>query len=117
MSDVMPDPKQSAGYKAARLAVIILSTLIILALIALVAGAIFKLGGKARTASGPAPDLATSLAPGATFALPPGAKLISMDSQPGRLVLRVRTPVGEEIDILDTGNGHLVSQIKLSSDK
>ena len=103
MPDAMPDPRQSSAHKAAKLAVIILSALIILALIALVAGAILKFKGGGVT-----------LAPqsGAKFVLPPGAKILSSDSQPGRLILHVRTVEGEEIDILDTSDGHLVSQVQ-----
>jgi hypothetical protein len=103
MSDAMPDPSQSPAYKAAKLAVIILSALIILALIALVAGAILKFQGGGRTLATP---------PGGKFILPAGAKILSSDSQPGRLILHVQTGAGEEIDILDTSDGHLVNQIK-----
>jgi hypothetical protein len=37
-----------------------------------------------------------------------------MQSQPGRLILRVRDSGGEEIDLLDTQDGHLVGQVKAS---
>jgi hypothetical protein len=97
-------PDQGPAYKAAKLAVIILSGLIILALVALVVGAVTKLGGKTDSA-----------ASSQVFALPPGARIVSMDSQPGRLILRVRDAAGEEIDILDTANGHLVGQVKTTS--
>lgn len=98
----LPD-NQTPSYKAAKLAVIILSVLIILAVIALVVGGIAKLG-RARPFAG-----AT-----ATFQLPPGARIIDMQSQPGRLILRVRDAAGEEIDLLDTQDGHLVGQVKAS---
>lgn len=94
---------QTPAYKAAKLAVIILSILIILAVIALVVGGITHLGKKT------APVGATS-----TFQLPPGARIIDMQSQPGRLILRVRDATGEEIDLLDTQDGHLVGQVKAS---
>jgi hypothetical protein len=94
---------QTPAYKAAKLAVIILSTLIILAVIALVVGGIIRLGKKTPYAG------ATS-----TFQLPPGARIIDMQSQPGRLILRVRDAAGEEIDVLDTQDGHLVGQVKAS---
>jgi hypothetical protein len=93
---------QTPAYKAAKLAVIILSALIILAVIALVVGGI-RLGRK-TSYSGAA----------ATFQLPPGARIIDMQSQPGRLILRVRDATGEEIDLLDTQDGHLVGQVKAS---
>lgn len=94
---------QTPAYRAAKLAVIILSILIILAVIALVVGGIAGLGKKTSHAG------ATS-----TFQLPPGAHIIDMQSQPGRLILRVRDATGEEIDLLDTQDGHLVGQVKAS---
>src|SRR5689334_22513112 len=83
---------QTPAYKAARMAVI-----------ALVIGGIVKLGGKTGTHSTTA-----------NFQLPPGARIVEMQSQPGRLILRVREARGEEIDILDTTDGRLVGQVKAS---
>jgi hypothetical protein len=101
---MQPIPEnQTPAYKAAKLAVIILSILIILAVIALLVGGITRLGKKAPYRG------ATS-----TFQLPPGARIIDMQSQPGRLILRVRDATGEEIDLLDTQDGHLVGQVKAS---
>lgn len=107
MSDILPDPQNNPALKAAKLAVIILSSLIILALVALVVGAIMKLsgGGKPKAESP------------STFVLAPGSRIVSMDSQPGRLILRIRTATGEEIDILDTRNGRLVGQVKATNGK
>ena len=39
---------------------------------------------------------------------------MEMQSQPGRLILRVREAHGEEIDILDIQDGRLVGQVKTS---
>jgi len=33
------------------------------------------------------------------------------------LILRIRTATGEEIDILDTQNGHLIGQVKATAGK
>lgn len=98
----MPE-NQTPAYKAAKMAVIILSVLIVVAVLALLIGGIAKLGGKtaSHTATG-------------TFQLPPGARIVEMQSQPGRLILRVREARGEEIDILDTQDGRLVGQVKAS---
>ena len=68
-------------------------------MIALVVGGITRLVKKAPAA-------------GTAFQLPAGARIIDMQSQPGRLILRVRDAQGEEIDLLDTENGHLVGQVK-----
>ena len=107
----MPPADQSPGnqtvaYKAAVIAVIILSALIILAVIALVVGGITHLGGKS-----------TARSTTATFQLPPGARIVEMQSQPGRLLLRVRDGQAEEIDLIDTQDGHLVGQVKTGNDK
>jgi hypothetical protein len=103
---MQPIPEnQTPAYKAAKMAVIILSILIILAVIGLVVGGITHLGRKKT------PSYAGSTA---TFQLPAGARIIDMQSQPGRLILRVRDAAGEEIDLLDTEDGHLVGQVKAS---
>lgn len=109
MSDMPPfsngplPENQTPAYRAAKMAVIILSILIVLAVLALVIGGIVKLGGKTGTHSSTE-----------TFQLPPGARIVEMQSQPGRLILRVREAGGEEIDILDIQDGHLVGQVKAS---
>jgi hypothetical protein len=95
------DPSTSISYRAAKLTVIVLSALIILALVGLVAGVIWKLSG--HTASP---------ASGGAFVLPPDAKVVTMETQPGRVILHVHGPEGDEIDILSTDDGHLVAQIK-----
>ena len=109
MSDIPPvstgpvPENQTAAYKAAKMAVIILSILIVMAVVALVVGGLTRLGGKtaAHGAAG-------------AFQLPLGARIVEMQSQPGRLILRVREAHGEEIDILDTQDGRLVGQVKTS---
>ena len=109
MSDMPPfsngpvGENQTPAHKAAKMAVIILSILIVLAVIALVIGGIVKLGGKTGSHGATA-----------NFQLPPGARIVEMQSQPGRLILRVREAHGEEIDILDTQDGRLVGQVKAS---
>jgi len=102
-------PSAGFGHKAAWTAVIILSVLIILAVVALIVGGISKSmnRGGARPAAG-TPSV---------FTLAEGAHIIAMDSQPGRLILRIRTATGEEIDILDTTDGHLVGQVKATFSK
>ncbi len=104
-SDMPPDNPQTPAYKAAKLAVIILSVLIVLAVIALVGGGIAKVSGKPKAGTP------------STFTLAPGAKILALESQPGRLILRIRTETGEEIDIIDTTDGHLVGQVKANFSK
>ena len=94
---------QTARYKAAKWAVIILSALIIIALFVLVAGVLRS--PKDRQAASPA-------VAGGSFVLPKGEVLMDMQSQPGRLILRARIGGGEEIYIVDLQNGRLVTRIR-----
>jgi hypothetical protein len=48
----------------------------------------------------------------AVFSLPPGAVIVEMQSQSNRLILRLHTQTGDEIDIVDTEDGRLVARIK-----
>ncbi|MBI3676588.1 MAG: hypothetical protein HY243_08210 [Proteobacteria bacterium] len=94
--------KQSAAYRGLKAVVIILGVLIVLGLGALVTGMILKFNGKSRPASGE----------GETFALAPGSAIVSSEVSGSRLILRVKNETGEEIDIVDTQDGHLISRIK-----
>ena len=96
------DPKVLANYRFARGAVIILSILIVIALIALLLG--FTVHGGGKTASTAGNELAR-------ITLPSGSHIVSMDVEQGRLILRTRAYGGEEVDIFDTQDGHLVSKI------
>ena len=101
--DTPADPKSTFSYRAAKFAVIVLSALIILALIGLVVGGIMKFSGRSK------PVFAG--AGGAAFVLPPGAKVVSSETQPGRLILHVRHNGADEIDIVSTEDGHLIARI------
>ena len=105
MSDTQApaDPQDTLAYRMAKYAVIILSALIILALLGLVVGIAMKLSGRS-------PSRSVSDA-GHEFLLPSGAKIVTTDVQPGRVVLHVRSWQGDEIDIIDTETGRLVSRI------
>ena len=91
--------------------VIIMTVLLALALIAVVWGFIRqgRILLEHRTAERPA---AAAPAEAGGIALPPGAKIISSSTEAGRLVLRLETPQGEEIRIIDLGTGRLVQTIK-----
>ncbi len=104
MSDITrEDPKSTTSYRLARAAVILLGVLLAIAFVALVVGLAMRMTGHGPSTAVPAP---------ATFTLARGAKIVSVDSQPGRIVLRIRSPAGDEVDIIDTENGRLVGQIK-----
>jgi len=82
--------------------VIVLGALIVIALGVLVVGLIVRFSSRGPSGTGA----------GTRFTLPAGAKVIEMQTQPSRLVLHVRTEAGEEVDIIDTADGHLVSQVR-----
>jgi hypothetical protein len=101
------DPKSTAGYRAAKVAVIVLSALIILALVGLVVGVVLKMTGRSTHVLGPGGSASDS-----AFVLPAGATILNSDAQPGRLILHVRSGEGDEIDIVSTDDGHLVARIR-----
>jgi len=105
------DEKQTTRYRVARLLVIVLSALIILAVMALVVGGVMQMTGHSTRIFGSSKPGAPSAPAGVAFTLPPGAKVTKTESQPGRLILHVHTDAGDEIDIVDTADGHLVSRI------
>ena len=62
--------------------------------------------------SHPGPAAPSGISAGST-ALPAGAKIVEMQVSGNRLVLRVRLAQGgEEVDIVDTSDGHLIARIK-----
>jgi len=107
VSDVTPGPadnyKASASYRGARAAVILLGALLLIAFILLIVGFAMKVTGHGSSNSP------------VQFTLAPGAKIVSTDISGNRLILRVKSPAGEEIDIIDTETGRLVGQVKPSS--
>lgn len=100
MSDIAPvSPAES--HRGLLALVIGLGALFVIAIVVAIA--------LAATRRAPAPLQA--------FALPKGAVVVAMESEPSRLILRLRVVsgegrAGEEIDIVDTTDGHLVARIK-----
>ena len=92
------------SYRLMLAVVIVLGALIVIALGLLVVGLVTRF-------SAPHPALGTMSADG-SFALPPGAKVVEMQSEPNRLILHVHGPDGDEIDSVDTEDGHLISRIR-----
>lgn len=88
-----------------RAVVIVLGVLIVIALGVLVTGLVMKFSTNSRSAGPPA------------LALPRGAKILEMHAQPNRLILRIRASGEDEILVVDTGDGHLVTRIKAADAK
>lgn len=101
MSDIST-PAQTSSARMLKAVVIGLGVLIVIALGLIVVGIVRKFSGPAAPAA----------AQSAVFSLPPGARIVEMQSQPNRLVLRVHTQAGDEVDIVDTEDGRLVARIK-----
>ncbi len=102
MSDISPvDPKSTLSYRLLRAVVIVLGALIVIGLVVLVVGLATRF-----SAHGAPPPAA------ALYTLPQGARIAASDMQGDRLVLRVQTRTGEEIDIVDTQSGRLIGQVK-----
>jgi hypothetical protein len=95
--------KQTAAYRAALAAVILLGFLIVIALGGLAAGFVTHVGSRTRDLGAPA---------AVQFTLPPGMEIQSADVSGDRLVLRLSGRTGEEIDIVDIGTGHFVARLR-----
>jgi hypothetical protein len=106
-ASVSPPARSSIAYRGLLAAVILLGALIVIALGVLVGGLVtrFRGGGRDGTAS-PAP---------AQFTLAPGNRLVTTDVAGDRLILRLRGPAGDEIDIIDIETGRLVAKIRSSA--
>lgn len=94
------DPKASATYRAMLTVVIVLGVLIVLAVGALIVGAVMKASGRHHAD------------PTAIAVLPTGAKIITIQTSGDRVVLGLHTAEGDEIDIVDTESGRLVARIR-----
>jgi hypothetical protein len=105
------NPHRPALRRAAWGLVIIMTVLLALALIAVVWGFIRqgRILLEHRAAARPA---AATPAEAGGIALPSGTKILSSSTDAGRLVLRLQTPRGEEIRIIDLATGKPVQTIK-----
>ena len=112
MSDISTesDPKAATSYRLALGAVIALGVLIVIGLVTIVVGLTLGWNKSSATPAPPAPKpVSMTLAPGFT--------ILSSDTQPGRLILHVRSTTEDEIDIIDLSDGHIVSQIHAPAPK
>lgn len=100
------DSGKGPTYRVMLGVVIFLGILIVIAVAVLVAGFIMKMSGSGPRASSGADS---------AFALPAGAGIETMEVSGNRLILRVRTDAGEEIDIVDIADGRLVGQVKTAA--
>ncbi len=98
------DLNSAPNYRVIKSIVIGLGALIVVGLIVLFVG--FARGWGHHTPDAPpAPKKPVSMG------LEPGYHILSSDSQPGRLILHVRSDTADEIFVIDTNDGHIVAVI------
>ncbi len=101
------DPKATTGYRLALGAVILLGALIVIGVGVLIFGVMQGWGHKSAP---PAATSAVSTKP-ISMSLAPGFRILSSDTQPGRLILHVRNGDQDEFIIIDLNDGHVVADI------
>jgi len=97
-------PERGGPYRAALAAVIILSLLLVLGVVALVAGFVrqYRLYQQDH-----APAVAA-----ASLQLAPGTHILSATVQGNRLLLHVQTPAGGALEVIDLDSGKLAAEVK-----
>jgi hypothetical protein len=106
------DPKSTTSYRLALGAVITLGVLILIGVGLLVVGFV-KGWGHHDAAAAEAAEAKKPL----SMSLAPGFRILSNDTQPGRLILHVRSDTEDEIDIIDLNDGRVVAQIHAGAPK
>lgn len=106
------DHKSTTGYRLALGAVITLGVLILIGVSILIVGFVKGWGHHATTAATQA-DVTKPV----SMSLAPGFRILSNDTQPGRLILHVRSDTQDEIDIIDLNDGHVIAQIHAPAPK
>lgn len=106
MSDIQTplEPQKTTSHRLMLAVVIFLGVLIVIAVCIMVAGLLMKFS-RNSTPRGAETGI---------FALPPGARIVEMQSQSNRLILHLHTSAGDEVDIIDIDDGHVISRIKAS---
>lgn len=106
-------PPPANSRRTAWVIVIIMSTLLVLALLATIWGFvrqahIFMSARAARVQ----PIAAAPADAAAVITLAPGARIVSAGTDAGKLVLHLATPTGGEVEIIDLATGKRTGQIK-----
>jgi hypothetical protein len=105
------DPKTTASYRLALAAVIFLGVLIVVGVGVLIVGLMRGWGGSSEPSAPAKPVKSISMT------LAPGFRILSSDTQPGRLILHIRSETADEIDIFDLNDGHIIAQIHAQAPK
>jgi hypothetical protein len=102
----VPDQNSTLNYRLALGAVIGLGVLIVIGVGLLIVG--FARGWNKPA---PPPSPLASFHKPVSMGLEPGYRILSSDTQPGRLIVRVRSDTADEIWIIDLNDGHIVATI------
>lgn len=100
------DPKSAATYRLGLAAVIGLGAVIIIVLAVMIFGVTQGWGHRSEAAAVPA-----AAKKPVSMTLAPGFHILSSESQPGRLILRVRSADKDEILVINTDDGSIVARI------
>lgn len=98
------DLKSTPTYRLGLAAVIGLGAVIVIVLVVMVLGVAQGWGHKSTPA-------APKAKPPVSLTLAPGVRILSSDTQPGRLILRVRSDTLDEIWVINTDDGSIVARI------
>ena len=109
LTETPVDTKSAANYRLALGVVIGLGVVIVIVLAVTVYGVLAGWGRKPAAAAAPVKPVSMTLAP--------GYRILSSDTQPGRLILHVRSDAVDEIDIIDLTDGRIISQIHAEAPK
>ena len=115
-------PPRATSRRAAWVIVIIMSTVFVLALLGTIWGFlrqahIFMAAREQSRNTAQAPVASAAAGAAATVVLTPGARILSVSADAGKLVLHVATPSGSEVEIIDLATGRLTGQIKTAPAK
>ena len=108
---VEPDLTKPPGYRAALAAVITLGVLLIIGVGVLVVGLAKGWGSKTDDTALAKPKEHV------TITIPEGYTILSSDTQPGRLILHIRSADRDEILVVDTQDGAIVAEINAQASK
>ena len=103
------DAKSAATYRLALGAVIGLGVVIVIVVGVMIYGITQGWGKHDTPAAAAKKPVSMTLAP--------GYRILASDTQPGRLILHVRSDTVDEIDIIDLTDGRIVSQIHAEAPK
>jgi len=109
VTETPADPKTAANNRLMLSIVIGLGVVIVIVIGVMIFGITQGWGKHDTAAVAPKKPVSMSLAP--------GYRILSSDTQPGRLILHVRSDTVDEIDIIDLSDGHIISQIHAEAPK